>query len=764
MTLACAVATSAENAEIRNMPPHLPKRVNGVHAYAAQSVAAGEEIGFHVSSTEKYRFSLVRLGAEPHSTAKDKTLFTEVGAIAPRPIFPGSYVHFAKPVDRNAAKLTVSCWFRPFRVNGPRQAIIAQQRDDSHGGFGLFLEGGKVFLVAGQQSKDHRVEVPKKVKARRWYHVAASISRKKTGVELTLWLDGKQVKQSSQLDAVSKNGSNKKEAAPLRIGASGHGKLAGHFFDGDVACCAFYGAELSKEQIQKIYRRRGLATIHDPKPLAFWDFSAETGSDLRDATGNGHDGQIVNQGTWMVGGPSFDAGSVNKYDKRYDPRKDPKRGHALRLASDDLYDCRWPIVHRVRIPKNAKSGFYCGRFDYKKNGKSLQHNVTFVVRAKAQVRPAPIVVLAATNTWRAYNWYPFTDNRPAGRHNWGSGEVGRSTTDKSLPSYCLYRDHQSGQPTYKVGLNVPCETGDPYRCYRGSDLWGQWVANERLAHLWLDRHGYQYDVITDMDLHANADHLKGRKVLMILGHSEYWSAKAYKTVERYLKSGGNVVVLSANSVFWRVEFDDTSSAMHCRKFGTGMLGSAWTKPGELYHGKDSSRGGLMRFCGYPGWGLIGLETAGWCHGMKFMPYTATKTEHFLFNKPHKVGLKSGEQFGFFKNIGMVGHEYDVRPSILVKATPKMPPGYEGVKDPSGMTVLAECRSKNKIADYHANENMQRVNPSGVCSEILYWQRPNGGRVFNIGSVAAPWGLYYDRRVGLLVQNVLDHFGVKLPSP
>jgi hypothetical protein len=175
--------------KICSMPPHLPKRVNGVHAYAAQSVAAGEEIQFHVSSTEKYRFSLVRLGAEPHSTAKDKTLFTEAGVVAPRPIFPGSYVHIAKPVDRNAAKLTVSCWFRPFRVNGPRQAIVSQQQDDSRGGFGLFLEGGKVFLVAGQPSKTDRVAAPKKVKARRWYHVAASISRKKTGVELKLWLN-----------------------------------------------------------------------------------------------------------------------------------------------------------------------------------------------------------------------------------------------------------------------------------------------------------------------------------------------------------------------------------------------------------------------------------------------------------------------------------------------------------------------------------------------------------------------------------------------
>ncbi|MEX2172193.1 MAG: N,N-dimethylformamidase beta subunit family domain-containing protein [Pirellulales bacterium] len=41
------------------------------------------------------------------------------------------------------------------------------------------------------------------------------------------------------------------------------------------------------------------------------------------------------------------------------------------------------------------------------------------------------------------------------------------------------------------------------------------------AHIWLDRNGYDYDVVTELDLHRDPDMLKGYQVLFINGHSEY---------------------------------------------------------------------------------------------------------------------------------------------------------------------------------------------------------------------------------------------------
>ena len=58
----------------------------------------------------------------------------------------------------------------------------------------------------------------------------------------------------------------------------------------------------------------------------------------------------------------------------YDPAKDPTRGHGLRLASDDLFDCRWKASHEYRLPEDARSGIYAGRIHFSLDGeKRLYH-------------------------------------------------------------------------------------------------------------------------------------------------------------------------------------------------------------------------------------------------------------------------------------------------------------------------------------------------------------------------------------------------------
>lgn len=745
-----AAAAAGRVAGDQAPPPHAAVHLEGVHAYAADSVRAGDTIRFHVSSSVDYRFSLVRLGVEPGDTTADVVLCELAGRRAAHPIHPGSYVHVERPPALQDA-VTLSCWFRAFRGNGPRQAILARRRDDAAGGYGIFLDERRLVLECGPRGPAGRLEAADaRIVMHRWHHAAAVIEPRR----LTLFLDGLPVAERRlERDA----GPGLDVAAPLRLGGAGEGPLAGHFLDGDLACAAIYGVPLAADAVRGIWTARGLGTVMAPPPLAWWDFSEERGERVGDATGHGHDGRIVNAGTWMIGGPSFDARSVGRHDA-YDPAADPSRGHGLRLAADDLVDCGWPVAHELGIPADAPSGFHCGRFEYEADGRTMQHNVTFVVRPAASAPPAPIVVLAATATWRAYNWFPFTANRPAGRHDWRQASVADGA-DPRLPAGCFYRDHRAGQPTYKVGLRVPCESADPYRCYRGHDRWGQWVACERRLHLWLDRHGYDYEVMTDLDLDAEPAALDGRRVLVIVGHSEYWTLRAYGAVERFLRGGGSVVVLSGNTMFWRTERAG-EAILECRKYATGIHGRPWTQPGELYHGQGRRRGGLLRFCGAPGWKLIGLETAGWCKDLEFLSYTATAADHPLFHEPHEVGVAQGEAFGFFGDLGVVGHEYDVRPGILAAATAALPPGCGDVADPPGITVLAQCRSGRRIADYHATANMTHDNPSGVISEIILWERPDGGRVFNIGSVSAAWGVHEDERLGRLLRNVLHRFGIR----
>ena len=68
-----------------------------------------------------------------------------------------------------------------------------------------------------------------------------------------------------------------------------------------------------------------------------------------------------------------------------------------------------------------------------------------------------------------------------------------------------------------------------------------------------------------------------------------------------------MILLSGNTAFWRVSFNDDGTIIECRKGdapGTQVRGD---RRGEMWHSHDGRRGGLLRECGSPAWQLFGLE-------------------------------------------------------------------------------------------------------------------------------------------------------------
>jgi hypothetical protein len=286
---------------------------------------------------------------------------------------------------------------------------------------------------------------------------------------------------------------------------------------------------------------------------------------------------------------------------------------------------------------------------------------------------------------------------------------------------------------------------------------------ERFALVWLEQSSYQYDIAGDHDLHRDRQLLSGYTAVLINGHGEYWTARAYEALDRYLCHGGNVIVLSGNVGFWRVSFNPECTVMECRKLGTGIGGRPGASVGELWHSQDGLRGSLTRECSMPAWKLIGLGTFGWWGiGMNdFGLYRVDRPDHFLFREPEPVGLDKGEMFGGAPGGGLpraVGHECDVRLSRLRDLTGDLPPGAVLPEEPSGIVTLASGMLPGYNAlDYFA----RRVNvPDGVVAHMIYWERPRGGRVFHAGSLGSGWGLSVDPKFQTLMRNVLHHFGVK----
>ena len=754
-------ATAAEGTAA-DPPASAPLPVEGVHGYAdAHSVVAGGKIRFHLSADVPFQLELVRLGLQVDDPGGDRVIH-RAGEFPPRtqPIHPGSYVHMASGLRSAPRGVTLECWVRPWSLDR-LQGLVTQEDKTSDAGFALGLgAGGYVGLFLGNGIGPDEVEVhrtaPGAVVRGRWHYVVGSWDGKRKEI----WVDGRKLGEWS-FEGPFVPGNH-----PIRLGAMGENGLALRFLDGDLAQCAVYGRALSEVEIRRRAESAGLVPAAGKDVLGNWDFSEERGDRVGDRSGRRRHGRLIHQGTWMIGGPSWDP-DVPRFGD-YDPRKDPRRGHGLRLASDDLYDCGWEPVSTWKVPSDAEPGIYSARLRYASGGRERQYDIPFLVRRSPRKSAAPMLVLCSTNTWRAYNGAPF-GVWPDSLHA-VIGTDGLPNSKGNPPAFCLYRRHAAGQGTYQMGLRMPWPVAGPYVLYGGLTRYSHLMRAERFLHTWLEGSGYRFDVAADDDLHRSPDLLRAHRVVVLNGHSEYWSLPMLKGLEAFLRGGGNLVVLSGNSLFWRVSFDPSGTVMECRKVdapGDQMLPS---ERGESWHSQDGLRGGLLRDCGHPGWRYVGLETLGWNNQgnpKNFGPYEAVSTDHFLFHRPEETGLQPGERFG--QGAGGTlplanGHEFDLRLSTLAALQElPAPPGAVMPQDPPGIVPLANgiipWKEGGSAFDYFFRPIHPRTDQGG---EMIYWERPEGGRVFNAGSIGSGWALASDPKFQSLFRNVLAHFGVPRP--
>lgn len=768
------------------VPPHRPLTVEGVHAYTDRvSVAAGETIRFHVSSSHPYELQVCRLGPDVDGPDRDEVVHSfGRSPSGVQPIHPGSYVVAEKPLDAQGALpgFTVEIWVRRWRTMG-RQALVTQFDEPQACGFGLFVneDGSLSFYVGDGGRYDERnllttppgqlrMEVnsmglkhfpdntPSSVTSNQWHHVVARLD----GTSKQVWVDGREVARGEFA------GTFRPGSAPLRIGAAGQQGSAAMLLDADLAMPAVYARALSPAEIEARFAAKALSKPNDPALLACWALNEERGDRVADSSPHDRHGRVINQGTWMIGGPSFHADVVRFGN--YAPQNDPQRGHGLRLASDDLYDCRWKASHELRIPADARSGIYVGRIRFQLDGENRLYHTVFVVKKAAAKPRAPIAFVCATNSWKAYAATPFSPTWKGLKQSIGNNGFANSPGDP--PAYCFYRPHQAGQGTYQLGFRMPWPIVGPYTTM-GPPEWNysHLCRQDRFTQVWLENQGYDYDVLSDTDLHVDPHALDGYKVLYVVGHSEYWSFEAMESVSRFLDRGGKAIVLSGNTAFWRVSFNDDASIIECRKGDAPGTQVRADRRGEMWHSHDGRRGGMSRECGFPAWRLFGLEYASLVGvGVPGVgPYKVRNPDHFLFKQPHDLKLKEGDTIAGAPGHPLpqpIGHEGDVRVSTLAKfLVEPLPEGAaQPAEDPAGISLLADGFADSTKLNF-AWDYLQRPVPPAkkppidVAAEMIYWERPGGGHVFHAGSINAGSTLALDEKWTDLMHNVLSHFGV-----
>jgi hypothetical protein len=144
-----------------------------------------------------------------------------------------------------------------------------------------------------------------------------------------------------------------------------------------------------------------------------------------------------------------------------------------------------------------------------------------------------------------------------------------------------------------------------------------------------------------------------------------------------------------------------------------------------------------------------------------------QADHFLFHKPEETGLKAGDEFGQGPGGALPranGHEVDIRMSTFAALQQEpTPAGASAPDDPPGMTRIANGITRWDVSGTAFDYFFRVIKPkTPQGAEMIYWERPDGGRVFNAGAIASGWAIHSDPKFQTLMRNVFAHFGVPKP--
>lgn len=382
--------------------------------------------------------------------------------------------------------------------------------------------------------------------------------------------------------------------------------------------------------------------------------------------------------------------------------------------------CGWPSDVKIAIPPEWPSGYYEVRFTVQDNGGSYTHrgrrtahsSCFFVVRPSNPGSETKILLQLSTNTYNAYN-------------NWGG--------------FSLYAYNGKGNNQgHKVSFLRP-----------PSSQYGVW---EHTFVSWAEKNGIKLDFATNEDLEFHPELLDKYKLILSVGHDEYWSSKMRDHLEAYIAKGGNVAFFSGNSICWQVRPENQGTALTSWKqnaysdpqFQTGdykTLATLWshhlvgrpenklTGVGFLFGGYHLSHGHFMGGSG---------------------GYTIQRPKHWIFEGTH---LLQGDLLGARHTV--VGYECDGCEMQIGPDGLPVPTGNDGT--PKNFEILATAPA---IWDKDDAEWYEKYEKNRLGAAVLgTYTVPSGGTVVTSGSTDWAHGLRGgDPAIERITKNIIDKLG------
>ena len=236
--------------------------------------------------------------------------------------------------------------------------------------------------------------------------------------------------------------------------------------------------------------------------VAAWDFSREIGSSrIVDIGPHGLHGRLVNLPTRAVTGSRWDGTEMSW-------RHAPQQYGAIHFHADDIDDCGWPVTHEWTVPAETRSGVYALELA----AGDEHENIPFFVVPPKGTRTARIALLVSTFTYTIYGNHarPEWLTDPAWQQAWRTqtkewGGYPHNPGDHRDLGLSTYNFHTDGSGIayaswHRPMLNVRIGyITYPDPAVRGSGL-RHFPADSHLT-AWLETKGYDFDVITDWELH-----------------------------------------------------------------------------------------------------------------------------------------------------------------------------------------------------------------------------------------------------------------------
>ena len=260
---------------------------------------------------------------------------------------------------------------------------------------------------------------------------------------------------------------------------------------------------------------------------------------------------------------------------------------------------------------------------------------------------------------------------------------------------------------------------------------------------WLARMGIAVDVCTSRDMHFDSPSTREYRLLLFVGHPEYWSAQMRTNVESFAKAGGNVAFFGGNIAWWQIRISDDGRQLTCYKVaGFDPVSTTPDHALTTVHWFDD----LVK---RPETKLTGVSWLG-DNGLFYDQdhrYTVKRTDHWVFAG---TDLRNGDKFGGYSS----KHDGVEDSSVAGAETDRVQTnGPNGLRSPAGYTLAS-------IFDLQS--------PSFEVGTMgIFRPKSGAGEVFNAATNNWALGLNIDRPhwnvIDQITHNVVTRLGWGLSS-